>query len=151
MKIKTSDNVVMELDDIIIAKSKLFENLSYMPQVENPLDVLVDSKILEEIVDFAKKDKHELNRNYNPLEIHFSIEMLDYFEKRPVQEILKICNAANYLEYPYLLELCCKLLATKISQGSLKIKNEILGDSRIDDRDIDRILSDLDWMEDTTY
>lgn len=148
MKIKTTDDFVMELSDTIVEKSFLFKNISSIPSTEDALEILIDSTTLDEIIGFAEKDKRMLKKNYNPLEIHFSIDMLDYFEKKSTRDILKICNAANYLEYPYLLELCCKLLATKISQGSLKIKTEILGDAKIDDKDIERILSDLYWMED---
>lgn len=146
MKVKTFDGIVMEVNSRQVEKAYLLSNLKTLPASEEPIDILVSSSVLQIIDDFMHRDKHVLKRKYNPLEIHFSAETLEYFDNKSTQDVLAICNAANYLEYPYLLEVCCKVLATRLNQNSMKVKNEILGDTRMSDEDMERIVNDFDWI-----
>lgn len=148
MRVKTTDNKIIELNKTIAFKSCLFSNLESIKTDDEPIPILIDSKTMLSIYEFMKNDNHVLKKDYNPLEIYFSNETLSCFDGKQDQEIINICNGANYLEYPYLLELCCKILAMRLSQNSLKTKNEILGEKRISDEDIQMIMQDYDWVND---
>lgn len=145
MWVKTSDNQIVELDDKYAEKSYLFSNLLSLPSVPSPPALLIDSKTLSVVYSFMIRDSHILKRDYNPLEIHFSSETLSYFEDASTEEIINICNAASYLEYPYLLEVCCKILAMRLGHSSMKTKKEILGEKQINEEEMELMLQDFDW------
>lgn len=145
LRVRTTDDEILELDELYAFKSHLLNNLTTIQPAEEPVDILVDSRTMDFIYEFMVKDSHVLKREYNSLEIHFSSETLSYFDNKPTSEVIGICNGANYLEYPYLLEVCCKILATRLSQGSIKTKNEILGERRITEEDMSLIIQDFDW------
>lgn len=145
MRIRTTDGDIFDLEDRYAIKSHLLSSLATVPSADGPADILVDSVTMRVIYDFMTRDSHILKRDYNPLEIHFSADTLAYFDGKTTQELLAICNGANYLEYPYLLEVCCKLLAVKLSQNSVRTKNEVLGERRINEEDMNFIIQDFDW------
>ncbi|ELA41813.1 uncharacterized protein VICG_01165 [Vittaforma corneae ATCC 50505] len=149
MRVRTTDGKILELDELYALKSYLLSSLATIQSVEEPIDILVDSKTMRIIYDFMIRDNHALKREYNSLEIHFSNETLSYFDSKSTSEVISICNGANYLEYPYLLEVCCKILAIRLSQGSAKTKNEVLGERRITEEDMSLIIQDFDWANES--
>lgn len=112
--IKTCDGFNFEMEKKYAYRSQLLKNLENFEET-SPVSLLITKKTLEIIYEFMKVDRHVLKKDYNPLEIHFSMEMLDYFDTYEMVEIIEICNGANYLEYPFLLELCCKIIAGNLS------------------------------------
>lgn len=147
MLLITTDRIEFHIDKEQAFKSFFLRNIYDIQPCDDPVEVLIDSKTMREIVEFMKKDKHVLERDFNPLEINFSFEFLECFDHLNTPELLNVCNGANYLEYPFLLELCCKQLAIRISQGPEMIKNEILGESRVTDDDFERITNDFEWLD----
>lgn len=147
MLLQTTDKKDFFIDKEHAFKSIFLRNIFEIEPCSDPVEVLIDSKTMKEIHEFMKKDKHVLEKDFNPLEINFSYEFLECFDHLSMPELLCVCNAANYLEYPFLLELCCKQLAIRISQGPEILKSEILGDSRITDDDFERITTDFEWLD----
>ncbi len=145
LEVKTSDGIKIQLDKKYAHKSILLSNLESIKYV-GPIEICVDSKTLSTIYDFMQRDSHVLKKDYNPLEINFSNETLEYFGKMNNAELIEICNGANYLEYPYLLEVTSKVLAIRLSQNTLRKKNEILGDKRISEEEMDYIIQDYNWF-----
>lgn len=138
----------MELEEHFAFKSYLLRSIKECPNkigIDDPVEVLVDKSTMSAIYSFMQQDNHILKKDYNPLEIHFSSEMLHYFDHFCIDEILSICNGANYLEYPFLLELCCKVLANELATNSKVLPMQILGDKRIGGDDLERIVRDFDW------
>lgn len=147
--VKTMDGHVMELEEHFAFKSYLFRSIKECPNrtgIHDPVEILVDKRTMSEIYSFMQRDNHIIKKDYNPLEIHFSSEMLHYFDQFSIDEILDVCNGANYLEYPFLLELCCKVLANELASNSKDLPMHILGDRRIDGEDLERIARDFDWV-----
>lgn len=149
-KISTLDGHLVELEEQYSSKSNLLQNLMEYSNIDSPVKLLIDRKTLLLVYNFMQKDMHVLKKGYNPLEIHFSYEMLHFFDSCTPQELLDVCNSANYLEYPFLLELCCKILANELSDSSNLSKCDfpfkILGDERINEEDLEKISKDFDWM-----
>lgn len=145
MLVKTAEGEILDIDEHCAMKSYLLSNLAASVAVTDPVEILLDTKTTETIRAFMGRDNHVLKRDYNPLEIHFSNETLSYFDATPTQEIIKICNGANYLEYPYLLEVCCKILALRLSQNSAKTRSEVLGEKRVTEEEMSLVVQDFDW------
>lgn len=147
--VKTSDGHIMELEEHFAFKSYLLRNIKDCPNkagASDPVKILIDKSTMSTIYSFMQKDNHILKKDYNPLEIHFSSEMLHHFDHCSADEILSICNGANYLEYPFLLELCCKILANELAGSSGDLPVQILGDRRINEEDLERMTRDFDWV-----
>lgn len=148
ISVYTTDSKIILLEEEYAFKSLFLANISEFPPIDGNVKILIDSKAMNEIYGFMKKDKHVLERDFNPLEISFSAEFLACFDHLSLAGLLDVCNGANYLEYPFLLELCCKQLAIRISQGPDQMKGEILGEGRVTDEDFERITTDFEWLDD---
>lgn len=147
--IRTIDDSLCELDEKYAFKSQLLKNLNNLPSNEPVIHLSMTSKTLNIVSEFMKIDNHVLKQDYNPLEIHFSEQMLQFLEGYGYDEILDICNAANYLDYPFLLELSCKTLANILSNiPKLKVGTfpyRIFGDTRLSKEEVEEVLSEIDW------
>ena len=101
------------------------------------------------VYDFMKKDSHHLKKGYNPLEIHFSMENIAYFQEYTPEDLLKISNAANYLEYYYLLELTCKIFANELLEnGKSELSKMIKGPKKVTKEQAAKINEEYEWFED---
>lgn len=147
LNLVTTDEKTITVEDVYAFKSIFLANISEFPPISEPVQILIDSNTMNEIYEFMKKDKHVLEKNFNPLEINFSVDFLGCFDHLNLQELLNVCNGANYLEYPFLLELCCKQLAIRISQGPDQMRNEVFGEGRVTDDDFERIINDFEWLD----
>lgn len=150
LKLISSDGHIIELEEKYSSKSNLLKNISEYPVEDQPPKILVSKQTMLRIYEFMQKDNHILKKDFNPLEIHFSYEFLHYFDNCSPEELLDVCNGANYLEYPFLLELCCKILANEISEGVndriYDLSDKLLGDKRINEEDLQKTVSDFEWI-----
>lgn len=117
VKLLTSDSFIIEIEKEIAVKSELLNRVLKYTTVIEPIPINVNFKIMQIIHYFMLTDKHLLKENYNPLEIYFSNDNLSFFEELSSEILLDTCNASNYLEYYFLLELCCKIIANKLQEN----------------------------------
>lgn len=116
LRLRTTDNKIVELPRECAAKSVFLRNLAAATAHTAPIDVLFDAETFERVLAFMATDHHELENNYNPLEIYFSPTMLAFFDGVSNELLIKLCAAANYLDYPFLLEITCKVIATRLAE-----------------------------------
>jgi S-phase kinase-associated protein 1 len=147
-EVLTNDLKIFQLDENYVSKSLFFQNILSFPASSEPIQILINSNTLDLIYEFMKKDNHVLQKNFNPLEINFSSEFLNCFDHLSLPDLVGVCNAANYLEYPFLFELTCKQLSIRVSQNPELMDSGILGDGRVTDEDFDRITNDFEWLSD---
>ncbi|KAI5154679.1 hypothetical protein ENBRE01_3440, partial [Enteropsectra breve] len=93
-------------------------------------------------------DNHVLDKDYNPLEIHFPYEMIMHFEDLSASQLLGVCNAANYLNYPYLLELCCKIIANEISDNpNSELLDYVRGTKKVANEQANEIQAGFEYLD----
>lgn len=145
----TTDGKKLEMKEEHAFKSILLDNIFTTFNNIYNLEILLDFETLSFIYNFMQHDFHNLKKDYNFLEIHFSSEMLHYFDNVDNDKLLKICNAANYLNYPYLLELCCKIIANKLTElpdsNLEEFPFKLLGDRKFTKEDVDKIVNEEEW------
>ncbi|EOB12665.1 hypothetical protein NBO_386g0022 [Nosema bombycis CQ1] len=144
--IKTIDGVEKHLEGAHLSKSLLFKHLSLLKS-HNPLDILVSSEILDQIIRFMEIDTNVLSAQYTPLDIKFKTCDFDFFSDCTNNTLVELCNASNYLNYPYLLELTCKILANRMQYRPTEELRELIGQGNeiIEDTD-DDINKELEWL-----
>jgi S-phase kinase-associated protein 1 len=127
IEIKTMDQGRFKVDEKYAFKSLLIRNICTLTTVEFPIPLRISSQIFDIINRFMKIDTTYLSQNFNPLEIRFRQCDVNFFIDYDSKTLLDICNAANYLEYAYLLELCCKIIAGKLKYKSSRELREFIG------------------------
>lgn len=148
LKLRTTDGAIVELEEQYATKSCLLKNILETVGCSEPVDILVDSETLLQIRAFMACDNHVLRKDYNPLEIYFSQENLTFFDGLSPEQVIGICNAANYLEYLFLLELCCKLIANDLTENSKSEMSEIVkGTRKLDDEASKRVQQEFEWFD----
>ncbi|KAI5171446.1 S-phase kinase-associated protein 1 [Pancytospora epiphaga] len=149
LKLETSDNIIVEVEECVAVKSNLLRNLIDTVGVCGPIPLLVDYITLKKVHSFMIEDNHVLPKDYNPLEIFFSNENLLFFEGMSSEEILNLCNAANYLEYPFLLELCCKRIANELADNSKsELAKIVKGEKKLDEATACEMRKEFEWLDD---
>lgn len=149
VELRTSDGVVFTLEEEHAYKCVFLKNILEATERMGPIEILVDSETIMKIYSFMKTDHHVLKKNYNPLEIYFSSENLMFFEGLPADKLLKVCNAANYLEYYFLLELCCKIIADELSENTrTELTDKIRGKGQMEKDAIGKIQREYEWFDD---
>ncbi|KAI5152391.1 hypothetical protein ENBRE01_2793, partial [Enteropsectra breve] len=97
LKLKTSDGKIFEIEESLAKKSIMLGDVLSLPATDDiPLEIPVSFETLDRIHKFMKGDNHVLDKDYNPLEIHFPYEMIMHFEDLSASQLLGVCNAANY-------------------------------------------------------
>jgi len=145
--LKTSDSVIVEISSESYEKFNLILMMLESVVIQEPVPVLVSSKDLFQVLEFAKIDHCKLEIGYNPLEVYFSPEILAFFDFASTEEVLSVCNAANYLNYPFLLELSSKILATRLEKCPEAELAKIFKDVKVAEEDHREIIrKEYDWM-----
>lgn len=148
IELKTKDGVIIEIEEQYAVKSKLLKNILERTKNTAPIEILVDSETMTSVYSFMTHDNHILQQDYNPLEIYFSNENLTFFDDLSSDKMLKVCNAANYLEYCFLLELCCKIIANELSENSRSELAEIIkGTDRVDNEAVGKLKKEYEWFD----
>lgn len=150
IRLQTTDGAVVEVEEKHAMKSVLLRNIMETTGIAGCIPLLVDAETAAQVRAFMETDNHVLEKDYNPLEIYFSSENLSFFDGLSAERLLKVCNAANYLEYPFLLELCCKLIANELSDNSRSELSEMVkGTRRYDEVAVKDIRQEFEWFDDT--
>lgn len=124
MKIITKDDQIIEISQKTIEKCKLLNDLKLLTIIKDPVNLQITSKCIKFISEFANTDNGVLIENYDPLRIYFSPEQLAKFGDLEEDFLIELSTGANYLDYPFLLELCCRTIAEKLkTQPIEKIKD----------------------------
>lgn len=127
IEIKTNDRIKFKLDENIAHKSTLIRNVCTSTVCNYPIPLQISSSTFDIIYKYMKIDTSRLSDGYNPLEIKFKQTDFNFFMEYDNRTLLDMCNAANYLEYPYLLELCCKIISGKMKYKSAEELREFIG------------------------
>ncbi|ORD93382.1 hypothetical protein ECANGB1_2411 [Enterospora canceri] len=115
IRIITRDGKEYELRRNHVNKIKYIKNLSELYKTDT-FGIELDSAVFQKVYEFlVTQDKVDLDvdidHSYDIRELYFSPEDIGWFRNYHLQDVIDLSNAANYLEYVYLLELCCKKLS----------------------------------------
>ncbi|KAF9762593.1 E3 ubiquitin ligase complex SCF subunit sconC [Nosema granulosis] len=148
LNIKTLDGLEMALKGDFLSKSLLFESLLALPQTLDPVDIPINAEVLKICLKFMEIDSASLPPNYNPLDIKFKTSDLNFFSGCTNNVLIELCNASNYLNYPYLMELICKILANKMQYKSTEELREFIGveSGAVEDIEDEEINRQFEWL-----
>ncbi|AFM97917.1 SCF ubiquitin ligase Skp1-like protein [Encephalitozoon hellem ATCC 50504] len=147
IEIETTDGRIFKIEEKQAYKSILIKNVCTSTVWENPITLQVSSPVFEIIRKYMEIDTSQLSEDYNPLEIRFKQSDFNFFVEYDNRTLLDICNGANYLEYPYLLELCCKIISEKMKHKNTRELAEFIGvDCNITDEELMKIEREFEWI-----
>lgn len=147
INIETADGDLFRLEEGLAYKSVLIRNVCTSTVCEWPVRLEIASPVFEIIRRYMEVDVSKLAESYNPLEIRFRQSDFDFLEEYDDKTLLDICNGANYLEYPYLLELCCKAISEKMKHRSAEELAELIGvEFSMTEEELGRVEREFGWM-----
>lgn len=147
IEIKTSDQGRFKLDEKAAFKSILIRNVCTETVCRFPIPLQISSSIFDIVYRYMKIDTSQLSDGYNPLEIRFRQIDFNFFMEYDNRTVLEVCNAANYLEYPYLLELCCKIISGRMKHKSARELQEFVGlECDMTEKELADIDKEFGWM-----
>lgn len=147
IEVKTNDQRVFMLPEKTAFRSSLLRNVCASTACTYPIPLMVSSAVFEIVHKFMKIDTSLLCDGYNPLEIKFRQTDFNFFMEHDNKTLLEVCNAANYLEYPYLLELCCKIISGKMKYKNARELREFIGlESDMTEEELANIDREFGWM-----
>ena len=127
-KIKSNDGIVFEVDVQSLELSKVLKDLAGDfpdPEAELPTNE-VDGKTLEKIVEYLvhyKKDKpKEIPKPIPNPDLKPILEKWDYDFITPLslEVVVDLVNAANFLNIPDLVNLCCVRMASEMTNCTIE-------------------------------
>lgn len=113
----TTDDKTFTLTQKLINECILFYDIIRL--IEPPslsLKILVPSDIFQIIINFSEINTVIVPEDYDVTQIVFPTAVYEFIYNLEFKTINEVCCAANYLYYPVLLELCCKVIATKLQK-----------------------------------
>ncbi len=127
-KLKSNDNVIFEVSEKCLALSKVLKNLANdFPEADAELPTNeVDGKTLEKIVEFLKHYENEKPKEIpkplpsSDLKPFISEWDSEFIDKLSLEAIIDLVNAANFLDIPELVNLCCAKLATEMTNCTIE-------------------------------
>lgn len=148
LSIKTNEGKELVINGNHLTKSLLFKSLLTLPHTAKPIDIPIKSDILLLVLKFMEIDTTTLANNYNPLDIKFKTSDYNFFQGCSNNDLIELCNASNYLNYPYLLELTCKILANKMQYKTTAELREFIGfeNGPIEDNEDDEACRQFEWL-----
>ncbi|CAD26176.1 hypothetical protein [Encephalitozoon cuniculi GB-M1] len=147
IEIETIDGHIFRLEENEAYKSILIRNVCTSTACRYPIALRVRSSIFMIIQKYMKVDTSQLSEDYNPLEIRFKPSDFSFFMEYDNKTLLDICNGANYLEYPYLLELCCKIISEKMKSKSTRELAEFIGmECNMTEEEMRRVEKEFEWV-----
>lgn len=145
--LRTTEGHIKHINEELAKKSILIRNIIEETTINGPITLLIKEEVLNQICAFTAIDKHVLEPDYDPLEIYFSAEMLDFFREMDNEMLLDVCNAANYLDYPFLLEITCKVIAGRLSNSTRsELVEAIKGGGVYEQTSVDAVTEEFEWF-----
>ncbi|WUR04889.1 S-phase kinase-associated protein 1 [Vairimorpha necatrix] len=138
--LKTFDDVLFTFDNKYLSKSRLLFSIHEHTVLCEPVPLLITHDILEIVYNFMKIDVCILSSDYSPYDLRFKQSDLDFFSAYDCNKLIELSNASSYLEYYFCLEVCCKLIARKLENKSVKMLKKQIGDINIQDN------QDFEWI-----
>ncbi|KAM0675342.1 hypothetical protein GVAV_001167 [Gurleya vavrai] len=114
LEIITTDNKIFQLNEHQIKYSSLLTNLSKFTTQIEPVNVLISEKTLQHVLYLMDQEQILLQEDYEFSQIRINEEHKKYFRSLKTNILIEICNAANYLDYKYLLETISFILAERL-------------------------------------
>lgn len=148
ISLKTLDGDTVQLPKELAIRSVFLRNVLQETEHHSPIDILFTSEVFKIVHTFMTIDNHVLEEGYNPLEIYFSTEMLSFFDDMSSEMLLDVCNAANYLEYSFLLEITCKVIAGRLAENTRgELAQIIRGPETVSTVEMKNIQDEFEWFD----
>ncbi|ELQ76192.1 SCF ubiquitin ligase, Skp1 component [Trachipleistophora hominis] len=116
LDVMTTDKRVYTIPDKMVNDCILFRDIANLTDQCSPISILVHSSVLEFIMGFSEINTLNLPENYDAAQIVFAPAVFEFINALDFQTLSDICTAANYVHYPALLELCCKVISKKLCE-----------------------------------
>ena len=126
VKLKSKDGQIFEIEDKCLDRAKFFENLKDIMNLNNEINVDVDSTNLKRIIEYLK---HYLNEEPEkipkPLTSSDLKQVLNewdytYISSVSLGETIDLINAANYMGIEGLVHLCSSRIAFEMNNCSIE-------------------------------
>jgi len=151
MNVVAKDGAKFLLTEKMYRQSILLRNISDCVAVpEEGVKVLVDSDVFSKITEFmiGHENDPEIHEEYDTFDI-----IINDFDRAFVEVerdlLFRITAAANYLNMPFLLELCCKVIAEALREKTTEEIREYLSFQEgvaIEEEESAR--KEYDWIQD---
>ncbi|ELA46282.2 hypothetical protein VCUG_02210 [Vavraia culicis subsp. floridensis] len=114
LDVMTTDKRLYTIPEKMVNDCILFRDIVNMTDQCSPINILMHSSVLEFIMGFSEINTINLPENYDATQIVFPQAVFDFINSLDFPTLNDICTAANYLYYPALLELYCKVISKKL-------------------------------------
>lgn len=118
MQIITRDGAKYYLAERVYRQSVLLRHLAEEVTIpEEGIELLVDADVFEKILEFMNSHANddEVSEDYDTFDVMLSDFDKVFVEMDPTL-LFRVTSAANYLNMPVLLELCCKVIADSLKE-----------------------------------
>ncbi|EJW01674.1 hypothetical protein EDEG_00391 [Edhazardia aedis USNM 41457] len=146
LTIKTIDNVYYTLNKKQIEFSAFLENISQLSKIVEPIELIICSKEMQKIIEFIYLDPIKLKEGYLSCELKFRECDLLFINKISPDDLIELCNAANYLEAYYLLELTSFAISRIFSDLPLSEMKKLFKYDDLTKNDKDHIFREYGWL-----
>ncbi|KAI5192428.1 S-phase kinase-associated protein 1 [Nematocida minor] len=119
MNVLTRDAIKYTLSKKHYQQSILLCNLAEETVIpESGVEILVDSDVFKKIFEFMEShmDDQEMPEDFDTHDVLFTDFDEGFFLSIEKALLFRLIAAANYLNMPLLLELCCKVIATSLKE-----------------------------------
>ncbi|KAF7684643.1 SKP1-like protein 5 [Astathelohania contejeani] len=142
VQIKSSDNKLIEIDNKLAHQSILLTHILSSTKLIEPIMLPISSDILEIVIEYMKHLKVPFT-----MEPRFSQEDASYVSSIPDHKLVPLASAANYLNFPSLLAICCKILAERMKNKNMAELRELVGVSNdLNEKDRNELNEDFGWI-----
>ncbi|KAI5191047.1 S-phase kinase-associated protein 1 [Nematocida sp. AWRm77] len=150
MKIITRDGAKYYLAESVYRQSVLLRHISEEVTIpEEGIEILVYSDVFEKILEFMNSHASdgEVSEDYDTFDV-----MMTDFDKQFVEMdptlLFRVTSAANYLNMPVLLELCCKVIADSLKEKTAEeIKKYLSITESGTVKDEESVRKEYQWIE----
>lgn len=141
LEICTIDKISFTLSIPPNCPINLFKNITKHCIMDSPIDILVESKILNIILRFLEQD---IRRNDNSNIV--TLKDKNFFNPYTTDDIIEICKAANYLDYEFLLEVSASLIADIIRECDADEITKLFSSKEMSKERKNEIMEEFDWL-----
>ncbi|KAM0685713.1 hypothetical protein COBT_003073 [Conglomerata obtusa] len=147
IQIITNDNKIYTLNEHQIRFSFVLENIVKNTILDAPIPLLISSTIFDHILSFMELEQtiHTDNDDYNQIRIKDMHKKM--FRNLEIDVIIDIVNAANYLNYIFLMETTSYIVANFFKDKTMEDIRKFMGDDMSEEqrRSVDH---EFGWLPD---